>query len=84
MPLWLRSDTACKYEELSALVVVVFQALSCVRLFGDSIDCRLSGSLSVGFFQARILERVAISFSMGIFPTQGSNPGLLHCRQMLY
>ena len=20
----------------------------------------------------------------GIFPTQGSNPGLLHCRQMLY
>ena len=22
--------------------------------------------------------------SMGIFPTQGSNPGLLHCRQILY
>ena len=26
---------------------------------------------------------VAISFSRGIFPTQGSNPGLPHCRQML-
>ena len=32
----------------------------------------------------RILEWVAISFSRGIFSTQGSNPGLLHCRQMLY
>ena len=39
--------------------------------------------LSVGF-QARILEWVAISFSRGIFLTQGSNPGLLHCRQSLY
>ena len=36
-----------------------------------------------GIFQARVLEWVAISF-WGIFPTQGSNPGLLHCRQMLY
>ena len=24
------------------------------------------------------------SFLQGIFPTQGSNPGLLHCRRMLY
>ena len=35
-------------------------------------------------FQARILEWVAISFSDGIFPTQGSNSGLLHCRKILY
>ena len=25
-----------------------------------------------------------ISFLQEIFPTQGSNPGLLHCRQILY
>ena len=37
-----------------------------------------------GILQARILEWVAISFSRGIFPTQESNPGLLHCRQILY
>ena len=37
-----------------------------------------------GVFQARILEWVAVSFSRGIFPTQGLNPGPLHCRQMLY
>ena len=37
-----------------------------------------------GIFQARELDWVAISFSRGIFPTQELNPGLLHCRQMLY
>ena len=41
-------------------------------------------SLSMGILQARILEWVAIFFSRGIFPTQGSNLGLLHCRQILY
>ena len=34
--------------------------------------------------QARILEWAAIPSSMGIFPTQGSDPGLLHCRWTLY
>ena len=33
--------------------------------------------LLYGIFQARILEWVAISYSKGIFPTQGSNPCLL-------
>ena len=39
---------------------------------------------SMEIFQARVLEWVAISFSRRIVPTQGSNLGLLHCRQMLY
>ena len=37
-----------------------------------------------GILQARILEWVAFPFSQGIFPTQGSNPGLWYCRQILY
>ena len=37
-----------------------------------------------GILQARILEWVAFPFSRGIFPTQGSNPGLLYYRQILY
>ena len=41
------------------------------------------GSSDNGILQSRILERVAISFSRS-FPTQESNPGLLHCRQILY
>jgi len=32
--------------------------------------------------QARILEWVVVL--QGIFPTQGSNPGLVHCRRILY
>ena len=36
-----------------------------------------------GILQARILEWVAGPFSREIFPTQGSNLGLLHCRQIL-
>ena len=37
-----------------------------------------------GILQARILEWVAFPFSRGIFPTQGLNPGFLHCRRILY
>ena len=45
----------------------------------DPMDYRVHGIL-----QARLLEWVAVPFSRGIFPTQGSNPGLLHCRWILY
>ena len=37
-----------------------------------------------GIFQDRTLEWVACSLLQGIFPTQGLNPGLLHCRQIVY
>ena len=36
-----------------------------------------------GILQARILE-CSLSLFQGIFSTQWSNPGLLHCRQILY
>ena len=49
----------------------------------DPMDCSPSGSSVYGILQARILEWFAISFSRRIFLTQGSNPGLLHCRQIL-
>ena len=48
------------------------------------MDCSLPASFIHGIFQTRVLEWVAISFSRGSSPTQGSNPGLLHCRQTLY
>ena len=38
----------------------------------------LPGSFIHGIFQARILEQVAISSSLGSLLTQGSNPSLLH------
>ena len=50
---------------------------------GDPMDYTVHGIL-----QARILEWVAFPFSRGSSQhrdqTQGSNPGLPHCRQILY
>ena len=58
-------------------------AQSCPTLC-DPLDCSLPGSSLPGIFQARV-TRVGCHFLLqGIFPTQGSNPGLPHCRQMLY
>ena len=37
-----------------------------------------------GILQARIPELGSLSLLQGIFPTQGSSPGLPHCRQILY
>ena len=48
------------------------------------MDCSLPLSSFHGILQARVLQWVAISFSRGMFPTQGLNPGLSHCRQTLY
>ena len=53
----------------------------------DPMDCGPPGSSVQRISQARTLGCIAISFSQGIFPTQGSNPRLLHhlhCRQILY
>ena len=58
-------------------------AQSCLTLC-DPVDCSLPGSSLHGILHARILKWVAISFSRGIFPSQGSNLDLLHCRQILY
>ena len=43
----------------------------------NPMDCSPPGSWAHRIFQARVLEWVAIPFSWGIFPTQGSNPTLL-------
>ena len=44
----------------------------------DPMDCNPPGSSVHGILQARILEWVAMPSSGGVFPTQGSNPCLLH------
>ena len=47
------------------------------------MECSQSGSSVHGIFHAR--TGVDCRFLLqGIFPTQGSNPGLPHCRQILY
>ena len=64
--------------------VTVFRAahwLSWAWVFCSPTDCSPPGSFVHGISQARILEWVAMSFSRGIFPTQGSILGLLLGRQ---
>ena len=57
-------------------------AQSCPTLC-NPVDCSPPGSSVHGILQARI-QGVGCHFLLqGIFPTQGSNPGLLHCRQTL-
>ena len=66
---------ALKFILIGSVLVLVAQ--SCPVLC-DPMVCSPPGSSFHGIFQARILEWVAISSSRGIFPTQGSNPRLLH------
>ena len=54
---------------------------SCLTLC-NPIDCSPPGSSVHGILWTRILEWVAFPFSR--VPTQGSNPGFLHCRWILY
>ena len=69
------------------LTVEYFCVCVCVHacsVVSDSLQphvacsCSLPGSSVHEIFQARILEWVSVSFSRRIFPTQGSNPYLLH------
>ena len=69
---------SCELAFVYKETVKVKVAQSCPTLC-DPIDCTVHGIL-----QARILEWVAFPFSRRVFPTQESNWGLLHCRQILY
>ena len=62
-------------------------SLSCVLLFVTPWSIAPQTPLSMGILQARILDWVAMPFHggiQGIFPSQGLNPDLPHCRQILY
>ena len=50
----------------------------------NPMDCSPPDSFVHGILQARILGWVAIPLFQEIFPAQGSNLSLPHCRQILY
>ena len=62
------------------LKVLVSQ--SCLSLW-DAIDYSLPGSLCPWDFPSKHTGVGCHSLLQGIFPTQETNPGLLHCRQIL-
>ena len=57
-------------------------AQSCLTLC-NHMDCSLPAPPSMEFSRQEYWSGLPFPFP-GIFPTQGSNLGLLHCRQMLY
>ena len=63
--------------------VRVLVAQLCLTLC-DTMDCSPPGSSVHGILQARILGGHCLSLLQGIVLTQGSNPGLLRCGQILY
>ena len=56
---------------------------SCLTLC-DTMDCSLPNSSVHGDSPGKYSEVGCHALLQGIFPTQGSNTGLLHCRWVLY
>ena len=50
----------------------------------DPMDCIPPGPLSKAILQERMLQLDCHALLQGIFPTQRLNPGLPHCRHLLY
>ena len=69
------------YTQVSVVLCLV--TLSCVTLC-DLMDCSPPGSSVHGDCPGKNTRVGCHAILQGIFPTQGSNPGLPHCRQILY
>ena len=65
------------------IVVMCLITQSCPTLC-DPMDCSPPGSSVHGHSPGKNTWVTCHALLQGIFPTQGSNPGLLHCRQILY
>ena len=63
--------------------VKVLVAQSCLTLFDPMVYSPPGSFLSKEFSRQEYWSGLH-SLLQGIFPTQGSNLGLLHCRQILY
>ena len=59
-------------------------SLSRVQLFCDAMNCSPPGSSVYGDSPSKNTGVGCHPLLQGIFPTQGSNPGLPHCRWILY
>ena len=69
---WLHQDCA------------VFLVVQLCPTLCNPMDCSLLGSSVHGDSPGKNSGVGCHALFQGIFPTQGSNPGLLHCRQILY
>ena len=68
---------------ISFIPVLCLVTLLCPALC-DPMDCSLPGSSVYGDSSGKNTGVGCYALLQGIFPTQRSNPGLLHCRRILY
>ena len=66
------------------IYVMLPSCFSRVRHFATLWTIASKAPLFMGILQARVLKRIAISFTRASFQLQESNPSLLHGRQILY
>ena len=76
-----RIDEYIKIDKFQYVLCLVAQ--SCLTLC-DPMDCSPPGSSVHGDSPGKNTGVGCQALLQGVFPTQGSNPGLLHCRQILY
>ena len=78
-PVHLKLTQHCELTMKNKVLV----AQSCLTLC-DPTDCSAPGSSVCGIPPVKNSRMGSHSLLQGIFLTQGSSPGFLHCRQVLY
>ena len=76
------SQVSCSITIFYCAVLCLVAQL-CLTLY-DPMDCSLPGSIVHGDSPGKNTRVSCHALFQGIFPTQGMNPGLLHCMQILY
>ena len=82
----LKLGTRCNFVSCNQ----IHDGLTCVCVishvcpFATPLDCSLPGSSVHGDSPGKNTGVGCHALLQGIFPTQGSNPGILQCKQILY
>ena len=79
----MQINATMKHHLTPVRVSEVKVAQLCLTLW-DPRDCSMPGSSVLGDSTGQSTGEDSSSLLQGIFPTQGSNPGLPHCRRILY
>ena len=74
----------CMYIYIYNYIYVGSEMAQLCPTLCDPMFCSLPGSSILWIFLARVTGEDCHFLLQGIFPTQGLNPHLPHCRQMLY
>ena len=78
---WIKPQSLISLTGRSAVLCLVTQSYPTPR---DPMDCNPPGFSVLGDSSGKNTGVGCLALLQGIFPTHGSNPGLLHCRRILY